>query len=81
MAVSRLTQREMVVTLMTGRGHTSREIADRLSLDPKTVETYRRRAADKMHLTAAQYRKIAYHAAAVKDYGGKHGDKPPSSSN
>ncbi|PKO24034.1 MAG: hypothetical protein CVU38_01085 [Chloroflexi bacterium HGW-Chloroflexi-1] len=37
--------------LQVARGHTNQEIADRLSLSVKTVETYRGRAMEKLGLT------------------------------
>ena len=38
----------MAVFQMLGEGYTVDEIADRLSLSRKTVETYRRRAKEKL---------------------------------
>jgi DNA-binding NarL/FixJ family response regulator len=45
-----LTDREMAVFQMLGQGQPIEEIADRLSLSRKTVETYRRRAKEKLGL-------------------------------
>jgi DNA-binding NarL/FixJ family response regulator len=42
-----LTERELTVFRMLGRGESVREIADQLDLSRKTVETYRRRAKEK----------------------------------
>jgi two-component system response regulator NreC len=45
-----LSDREQEVLQLVALGHTGREIADRLSLSVKTVETYRARGMDKLHL-------------------------------
>jgi DNA-binding NarL/FixJ family response regulator len=45
-----LSERERDVLRLTAQGYISREIADRLVLSPKTVETYRQRAMDKLGL-------------------------------
>jgi DNA-binding NarL/FixJ family response regulator len=47
-AIDELTDREMSVFQMLGQGHSVEEITDRLSLSRKTVETYRRRAKEKL---------------------------------
>jgi DNA-binding NarL/FixJ family response regulator len=47
-AVDELTDREMAVFQMLGQGQSVQEITDRLSLSRKTVETYRRRAKEKL---------------------------------
>jgi DNA-binding NarL/FixJ family response regulator len=47
-AIDELTDREMAVFQMLGQGHGVQEIADRLNLSRKTVETYRRRAKEKL---------------------------------
>mgnify|MGYP006271783841 CR=1 FL=1 len=44
----RLTDREMTVFQMLGEGHTVRDIAEKLELSRKTIETYRRRAKEKL---------------------------------
>jgi len=46
--VEQLTDRELTVFQMIGAGKGVREIADRLDLSRKTVETYRRRAKEKL---------------------------------
>lgn len=46
--LDKLTDREMAVFQMLGRGHTADHIADRLNLSRKTVETYRRRTKEKL---------------------------------
>lgn len=43
-----LTDREMAVFQMLGQGQATDEIAERLNLSRKTVETYRRRAKEKL---------------------------------
>jgi DNA-binding NarL/FixJ family response regulator len=46
--LSELTDREMAVFQLLGQGCPAEEIAERLNLSRKTVETYRRRAKEKM---------------------------------
>jgi len=46
--IDELTDREMSVFQTLGQGYSIEEIQDRLSLARKTVETYRRRAKDKL---------------------------------
>ena len=46
----RLSQREREVLRLVALGHTNQEIADRLYLSVKTVETYRSRVMDKLNL-------------------------------
>lgn len=46
-----LSEREREVVKLTAEGHTALEAADLLSLSPKTVETYRHRAMQKLGLT------------------------------
>ena len=43
-----LSEREREVLKLTAEGYTAQEIADRLVLSPKTVDTYRRRVMDKL---------------------------------
>jgi two-component system, NarL family, response regulator NreC len=45
-----LSPREREVLELTARGHSSREIAERLIVSPKTVDTYRQRLMDKLGL-------------------------------
>lgn len=45
-----LSERELDVLKQTAHGFTGREIAENLSLSPKTVETYRQRAMAKLQL-------------------------------
>jgi len=51
--VERLTDRELEVFQSIARGRTSRQIAQELHLDPKTVETYRGRIKSKLALGSA----------------------------
>jgi two-component system response regulator NreC len=46
-----LSDREREVVKLTAEGHTAQQAADILSLSPKTVETYRHRAMQKLGLT------------------------------
>ncbi len=46
--IDELTDREMSVFQMLGEGYSIEEITDRLNLTRKTVETYRRRAKEKL---------------------------------
>lgn len=55
-----LTDRELQVFQMLGQGLTLSEIADRLNLARKTVETYRRRAKEKLGVESAG--KLVAHA-------------------
>lgn len=47
-----LTEREREVVRLTAEGHTAAEAGDMMSLSPKTVETYRHRAMQKLGLTS-----------------------------
>ncbi len=49
-ALSLLSAREREILELTVRGFSSREMGDRLSLSPKTVDTYRQRVMDKLRL-------------------------------
>lgn len=49
-AFEQLSPREREVLRITAEGYDAREIGDRLFLSPKTVETYRRRAMEKLGL-------------------------------
>ncbi|HXG36029.1 MAG TPA: response regulator transcription factor, partial [Dehalococcoidia bacterium] len=46
-----LTEREKEVLKLTAQGHTNHEIAEKLILSPKTVDTYRGRIMEKLGLT------------------------------
>jgi two-component system, NarL family, response regulator NreC len=45
-----LSEREREVLKLTAEGYTSQQIAERLILSPKTVDTYRQRVMDKLNL-------------------------------
>ena len=47
-----LSERELHVIKQVARGHTNQEVAEKLSLSVKTVETYRARAMEKLGLTS-----------------------------
>ena len=48
-----LSDRELEVFELTGRGYATREVAERLHLSPKTIESYRARIKSKMNLETA----------------------------
>jgi DNA-binding NarL/FixJ family response regulator len=47
-----LTSREREVATLAARGLTNREIAEQLSLSPRTVENHLQHAVDKLGITA-----------------------------
>lgn len=49
-AIDQLTEREMTVFQLLGQGHSMPEISEMLNVEPKTAETYRRRAKEKLGL-------------------------------
>jgi len=49
-SVDDLSDREIEVFRLIGQGYTTRRIADQLHLSVKTIETYRMRIKDKLHL-------------------------------
>jgi DNA-binding NarL/FixJ family response regulator len=49
-AIDLLTEREREVMVYVAQGYTSQEVANRLKLSPKTVETYRARLMQKLGL-------------------------------
>jgi DNA-binding NarL/FixJ family response regulator len=51
--VDRLTDRELEVLDLIGRGHTAREIADTLQVGVATIDTYRAKIKEKMNLRNA----------------------------
>jgi two-component system, NarL family, response regulator NreC len=62
-----LSQRERQVLEMLARGHTNREIASRLSLSTKTVETHRSRLGDKLGLhTRAELVRLALDLGLIR---------------
>ena len=52
-AVANLSDRELLVFEMIGQGHSTRQIADELHLDMRTIETYRARIKEKLNLKDA----------------------------
>lgn len=46
--IDELTDRELTVLQMLGQGYSAEEVGERLSLARKTIETYRRRAKEKL---------------------------------
>lgn len=51
--IDQLSDRELEVFQWLGRGLTVNEIAEKLNISPKTIETYRSHIKDKMNLTSA----------------------------
>jgi DNA-binding NarL/FixJ family response regulator len=51
--IDKLSDRELLVFEMIGQGHGTRQIADELHLDMRTIETYRARIKDKLNLKDA----------------------------
>jgi DNA-binding NarL/FixJ family response regulator len=51
--VEKLSDRELLVFEMIGHGHSTRQIADELHLDMRTIETYRARIKEKLNLKDA----------------------------
>ena len=47
-----MSERELHVIRQVARGYTNQEVAEKLSLSVKTVETYRARAMEKLGLTS-----------------------------
>lgn len=56
----RLTDRERAVLRLVGLGYTAPEIGERLLISPKTVDTYKQRIQEKLHLShRTQYVQLA----------------------
>jgi DNA-binding NarL/FixJ family response regulator len=56
----RLTERERNVLVLIARGYTAPEIGERLSISPKTVDTYKQRVNEKLGVThRAEYVRFA----------------------
>jgi len=51
--IDRLSDRELEVFCLIGQGHGTREIAEKLHLSVKTIETYRAHIKEKLNLTSA----------------------------
>ncbi len=54
LTVDGLTDRELQVFELIGRGHSTRQIAEQLNLDVSTIETYRARIKEKLNINASQ---------------------------
>ena len=52
-SIQRLTDRELEVFRLIGKGYTTRDIADRLHLSVKTIGTYRERIKEKLNIKHA----------------------------
>ena len=65
-AAGNLAPREREVLRLLAEGHTNREVADQLELSMKTVETYRARIVEKLHLrTRASLVRFAMNAGLL----------------
>jgi len=72
-AIDELTDREMAVFQMLGQGYSVQEIQDRLSLSRKTIETYRRRAKEKLGFDTVS--ELLQYAVQWTYGQGTHGDE------
>jgi DNA-binding NarL/FixJ family response regulator len=64
-----LSEREQEVLRLTALGFTSREIGEKLIISPKTADTYRQRAMDKLHLNhRSDLVKFALRAGILDDF-------------
>jgi DNA-binding NarL/FixJ family response regulator len=50
--VASLSERELDVLRQVAQGHTAKEVAERLGVSPRTLETYKARAMAKLDLTS-----------------------------
>lgn len=65
-----LSQRELETLVYLAQGHTNQEIADRLFLSVKTIETYRARITEELGLrTRAELVRYAQEAGLLRDGG------------
>lgn len=63
----RLTEREQVVLRLFAIGHTAPEIGEQLSISPKTVDTYKQRINEKLHIGhRTDYVKLALRLGLLK---------------
>lgn len=61
MQYERLTDREREVLRLVGQGYSAPEIGTRLLISPKTVDTYKQRIQEKLHLShRSQYVQFAF---------------------
>jgi two-component system, NarL family, response regulator NreC len=64
----KLTDREQVVLKLFAEGYTAPEIGERLSISPKTVDTYKQRINEKLHIThRTDYVKLALRLGLLVD--------------
>ena len=66
----RLSGREYEVFLLVGRGLISKEIGEKLHISPQTVQTHRRKIADKLGTTGSEFVQLA-----IKHYQSTLGSK------
>lgn len=70
-----LSERELEVTMMILDGQRTSDIADNLSLSPKTVSTYRQRLYEKLNIkTDVELTRLAYRHGLIKDIDEPHHD-------
>jgi two-component system response regulator NreC len=63
-----LSVREVQVLQLTARGFISREIGERLSISPKTVDTYRQRVMQKLDLNhRSEFVEVAFKSGLLED--------------
>ena len=74
-AIDELTDREMAVFQMLGQGYSVQDIQDRLSLSRKTIETYRRRAKEKLGFDTVS--ELLQYAVQWTYGQGQHGEGAP----
>lgn len=67
--IDRLTDRELEVFSLLGRGNGTRQISEQLHLSVKTIETYRSRIKEKLNLTSGT--ELLQHAFQWVNSGGK----------
>ena len=63
--ICRLSPREMDIMMLFGYGFTATEIAKRLRISTKTVETHKGRSAAKLRIHPSKYRKMAFAVALI----------------
>lgn len=67
----RLSEREYEIFLLVGRGLMSKEIGEKLSISPQTVQAHRRKIADKLGTTGSELVQLA-----IKHYQATFGAQP-----
>ena len=77
LSIERLTDRELRVFELIGQGHSTRQIAEGLHLDIRTIETYRARIKDKLNLKDAS--ELLQHAIRWAQSGSLQHFSPASS--